>query len=142
MVTYNDDTRTATGTAGHDVLKGKPSAPWKLIGLGGDDTYHLRIAEYVRKIVAGSTVIYERYRGVDNVVEKIGGGHDTVILVNGYRSANSIAASQLANIEDIKVASGETQPWRIVTNGLSNLVVSGAGGDTLLGQGGADRMFG
>lgn len=140
MTKYDYGSRTATGTKRADTLRVSGDFdPWTLIGRGGNDTYYLRIGEYVVDLGGGHHVTR---RGVDRVVEQNDGGNDTVILVNRYNSANSIGPEHLKNIERIEVSENTIYGWTLESNGLSNRIIGGRGDDTIFGMNGNDRIDG
>lgn len=141
---------TITGTAGPDRLAGNSDSPFVLQGLGGDDTYTLRLFQVTvsQPFGAPSRVEYRR----DHVVEVPGGGHDTVTLVNYYNNVGftgitptgRVDADELAGIEHV-IASltrrgDKAVGWNITAGGENNVIDAPDSADVLSGGGGKDRI--
>ena len=99
------------GNDGNNVLDGVGGGDF-LAGGQGDDTYRLNYG--------------------DRIVEKAGGGIDTVHYAGSYQLG--------ANIENLVLTSGSG--WELRGNDLANVITGNAGNDTIDGRGGADTMTG
>jgi Ca2+-binding RTX toxin-like protein len=153
--------QTVLGTSKNNKLASSSKDPVLLKGLGGDDTYTLRLFTKTIYHQYGdpSEEVYVR----DQVKEYARSGYDTVRLVNyfgpfeftGITPIGSVTASELANVEHIVALStkrsGKLIGWDITAGSGNNLIEApgssdklngGAGNDTIRGGSGADRLLG
>lgn len=101
-----------TGDGARNIINGLDGAD-VMIGLGGDDSYYVDDAG-------------------DKVVEKAGGGYDSVIASVDYTLGAQVEALTLGGRSHIDAAG----------NSLDNLLTGNAGKNRLNGGAGADRMVG
>jgi Ca2+-binding RTX toxin-like protein len=161
-----------TGTPGADRFAGSGNEPFEFRGLGGNDTYTLRLFDIdvppPPPVQGPPRTVYLR----DRAVEAANGGTDTVNLVNQYGPVGftgvyptgSVGAAELANIEIINalaaVRGSKILSWSITAGASNNTITtsggadtlnggsgndvlrSNAGNDTLIGGLGADKMYG
>jgi serralysin len=138
-----------TGTSGADRFAGSGDAAFEFRGLGGNDTYTLRLFDIsVPQPVGPPKIVYLR----DHAVEAANAGIDTVNLVNQYGPvgftgvypSGFVAASELANIEIINglaaVRGSKILSWAIAAGASNNTITTPGGADTLNGGGGNDLL--
>ncbi|MDO7834268.1 calcium-binding protein [Sphingobium sp. HBC34] len=107
-LTGDDHGNVISGLDGADVM----------IGLLGDDVYYVDNAG-------------------DKVVEKVGGGYDTVFAVVDYRLVGNVEALTLTGRGNID-ATGNGQDNVLTGNAGNNRLNGGAGADMMIGKGGDD----
>lgn len=144
--------KTILGTSRNNKLAGSGGDPVLLKGLGGDDSYTLRLFTKTVYHQYGdpSEEVYVR----DQVKEYARSGYDTVKLVNyyspfeftGITPGGFAAASDLANVEHIVAAEtkrgGKLIGWTITAGKENNLIEAPGSNDTLDGGGGNDTIKG
>jgi Ca2+-binding RTX toxin-like protein len=149
------------GTPHADTLAGSGDEAFQLVGLRGNDSYTLRLFDYVRypPDIGTDTGEPETVYVRDKVVEAADGGNDTVRLTVAYNPVEFtgiyptgiVSAAELANIETVTLFSYGRSTWDVSTDNFANTVrgstvtdvVHGNGGDdSLYGRGGADQLFG
>ena len=149
------------GTPGADTLAGTGDEAFQLVGLRGNDSYTIRLFDYVvyppdiGTETGDPKTVYVR----DEVVEAAKGGVDSVLLTVAYDPVEFtgiypkgvVSATELANIENVTLFSYGRSTWDVSTDDFANTVrgstvtdvVRGNGGDDrLYGAGGADQLFG
>ncbi|UEM25117.1 hypothetical protein JL100_033560 (plasmid) [Skermanella mucosa] len=103
---------TLKGTNGDDRIDGRAGAD-KMTGGNGDDTYVVNTWK-------------------DTVVEKSGGGIDTVLTVTNFKLPD--------HVENLTfIGSGKAS---LTGNGMANIVTGGKANDVIDGGGGDDLLFG
>ncbi|MET0314087.1 MAG: calcium-binding protein, partial [Hansschlegelia sp.] len=114
------------GSGADNILDGGAGAD-RLVGRGGDDVYRVDDQN-------------------DVVVEKAGGGFDTVVASTSYRIA---AGQEIERLELSDGAAGDGLALRgnglansLLGNGEANVLIGGNGADTLDGGAGADALTG
>lgn len=140
-----------SGTEGDDELVAPGGPPIYIFsGLGGDDTYTLRLATRTITQDFGdpSKEVYVR----DSAIEKAGAGYDTARLVNSYGPVGftgitpigSLGPADLANVEHIVATptprGGKLIAWNIAADAGDNRIDAPASGDVLDGGAGDDRI--
>jgi Ca2+-binding RTX toxin-like protein len=138
-----------TGTPGADRFAGSGNEPFEFRGLGGNDTYQLRLFDIdVPQPVGPPRTVYLR----DRAVETANAGTDTVNLVNqfgpvgltGVYPTGLVGAAELANIEIINalaaVRGSKILSWSITAGVNNNTITTPGGADTLKGGGGNDVL--
>jgi Ca2+-binding RTX toxin-like protein len=139
-LTGNDDANELLGLEGNDILNGAGGND-ALHGGGGDDVLSGGAGADVLAGGFGNDVYY--FDGLDQVIEHAGQGIDTVY------SSLSLSLSAFAGIENLVVTG--SGPVSVVGNGDANTLTgnigndtinSGAGNDTVSGASGNDQLFG
>jgi Ca2+-binding RTX toxin-like protein len=125
----NDGANILSGGAGADTLEGGRGDDTLMGGAGGDTLDGGRGADVMEGGVGGDLYVVGSVR--DQIIELAAGGVDTV-WVEAPRYALA------ANLENALVLYDDGA--FIAGNALGNLLVGGAGNDTLEGGGGADRF--
>jgi Ca2+-binding RTX toxin-like protein len=142
-----------TGTPGADRFAGSGNEPFQFKGLGGNDSYVLRLFDVsVPQPFGPPRIVYLH----DSAVEAAHGGTDKVTLVNHYDPVGftgiypggSVGAAQLANIEIINALAAVRMvhgvrtilSWTITAGAINNTIPTPGGADTLNGGAGNDVM--
>lgn len=108
------------GGGGNDVLDG--GAGWdRMEGGKGNDTY------YVDNVN-------------DIIIEKVGGGHDTVVASDNYVLGRNV--EDLVLVGNAIYGTGQELNNWIVGNAMNNVLTGGAGNDRLVGNDGHDLLTG
>ncbi|MGO4573062.1 calcium-binding protein [Microvirga sp. 2TAF3] len=146
-ITYDDGTvkfynwATASkisGTAGNDVLTGTHGVD-ALFGGEGNDTL-ISGAETVRLEGGKGNDVYYVHSTSDIVVERSGGGHDTVISSENYILGRNVEDLVLTD-NAIYGTGQELNNW-VVGNARDNVLTGGGGNDRLIGMEGNDLLIG
>jgi Ca2+-binding RTX toxin-like protein len=149
-------TATLYGGGGNDRLSSSYSGPlidlsaatYVFFGEAGDDTlsatYHYKIEN--NDYGAATDILYggtgnDSYflgEGTDTVIESAGEGYDSVeAYADNYTLAPNVESLQLVNYSD-----GPPFGMRGTGNASDNVLIGWAAGDTLLGLGGNDVIYG
>ncbi|HYN46082.1 MAG TPA: calcium-binding protein [Allosphingosinicella sp.] len=116
-LTGNEFANLIEGNAGNNILDGRGGAD-RLVGFGGDDKYVVDNAG-------------------DVVVERAGGGNDSVSTLVDYTLAAGSHVERLTSISWTL-----TTPLKLTGNEFANLIEGNAGANTLDGKRGADTLVG
>lgn len=128
-----------SGTAANDTLFGLGGND-VLLGLGGNDLLDGGAGVDVMQGGAGNDTYVVDF-GRDRVIEKAGGGHDTVRASVDYALPVEVEDLVLVGTARSR-GDGNAGDNRLIGNRAANLLVGLAGNDTLNGAGGADTLRG